>query len=38
MKRKIYEKQLNTPYVLHVDDLQIKDGITYLPLYMTPLL
>ena len=26
------------PYVLHTGDLKIEDDITYLPLYMTPLL
>ena len=35
---KKYDKQLATPYVLHDKDLKIEDGITYLPLYMTPLL
>jgi predicted AAA+ superfamily ATPase len=29
---------LATPYVLHGKDLQEKDGITYLPLYMAELL
>ena len=29
---------LSTPYVLHSKDLEIENGITYLPLYMTPLL
>ena len=33
-----FSSYLNTPYVLHTKDLEIKDGITYLPLYMTPLL
>lgn len=39
--RKIIDKfgqYLSTPYVLHSKDVEIKDGITYLPLYMTPLL
>lgn len=35
---KKYGKQLATPYVLHDKDLKVEDGITYLPLYMTPLL
>ncbi len=35
---KKYDKQLATPYVLHDKDLKVEDGITYLPLYMTPLL
>lgn len=29
---------LSTPYVLHSKDTEIKDGLVYLPLYMTPLL
>ena len=29
---------MDTPYVLHTGDLKEEDGITYLPLYMTPLL
>lgn len=29
---------LSTPYVLHSKDVEQKDGIVYLPLYMTPLL
>lgn len=33
-----YREQLNIPYVLHTSDLMEKDGIFYLPLYMTPLL
>lgn len=33
-----YREQLNIPYVLHTSDLMEKDGIVYLPLYMTPLL
>ncbi len=33
-----YAEQLSTQYVLHTADLQEKDGILYLPLYMTPLL
>lgn len=33
-----YAEQMHTPYVLHPSDLKIEDGITYLPLYMTPLL
>lgn len=35
---KKYDKQLATPYVLHDKDLKVEDGITYLPLYMIPLL
>ena len=33
-----YDKQLYTPYVIHVSDLKIEDGIVYLPIYMTELL
>ena len=33
-----FKTHLNTPYVLHTKDLEIKNGIIYLPLYMTPLL
>lgn len=33
-----YKEQLNIPYVLHTSDLIEKEGIVYLPLYMTPLL
>lgn len=29
---------LNTPYVLHTKDVEVKDGLVYLPLYMTGLL
>lgn len=35
---KKFGEYLHTPYVLHTADLNIEDGITYLPLYMTPLL
>lgn len=35
---KKYREQLNVPYVLHTNDLIEKEGIVYLPLYMTPLL
>ena len=35
---KKYGRQLSTPYVLHDKGLKVEDGITYLPLYMTPLL
>ena len=35
---KKYAQHLSTPYVLHDGDISIKDGITYLPLYMTELL
>ena len=33
-----YAPQLHTPYILHMADYAQKDGITFLPLYMTPLL
>lgn len=36
--RNKYAEQTDTPYVLHTRDLKEADGITYLPLYMTPLL
>ena len=36
--RNKYAEQTDTPYVLHSGDLKEADGITYLPLYMTPLL
>jgi hypothetical protein len=35
---KKYGRQLSIPYVLHDKGLKVEDGITYLPLYMTPLL
>ena len=35
---KKFSQYLSTPYVLHSKDVEIKDGIVYLPLYMTPLL
>lgn len=33
-----YAQYLNIPYVIHTADFKIENGITYLPLYMTPLL
>lgn len=33
-----YSNYLSTPYVLHYTDLKIEYGITYLPIYMAPLL
>lgn len=33
-----YAEQAGTAYVLHTGDLKEEEGITYLPLYMTPLL
>lgn len=31
-----YGEQLHIPYVLHTGDFKEDDGITFLPLYMTP--
>ena len=36
--RRKFAEQTATPYVLHTSDLKTDDGITYLPLYMAPLL
>ncbi len=33
-----FGQYLSTPYVLHTKDLEQKEGLLYLPLYMTPLL
>ena len=33
-----YSEYISSPYVLHSGDIEIKDGITYLPLYMAMLL
>ena len=35
---KKFKEYLSTPYVLHTKDVEQKDGLVYLPLYMTPLL
>ena len=35
---KKFGQHLSTPYILHTKDLEIKNGIVYLPLYMTALL
>ena len=35
---KKYKEQLYIPYIIHTADLKEKDGITYLPIYMTELL
>ena len=32
------DTNMTTPTVLHAADYKVEDGITYLPLYMTPLL
>ena len=33
-----FKQFLDNPYVLHPRDLKVEGGITYLPLYMAPLL
>ena len=33
-----FGQYVTNPIVLHTKDLEIKDGVTYLPMYMTPLL
>lgn len=35
---KKYGQYLSTPYVLHTKDVEIEEGLVYLPLYMTSLL
>jgi hypothetical protein len=35
---KKFGEYLSTPYVLHMKDVELKDGLVFLPLYMTPLL
>ena len=35
---KKYASFLDMPYIIHTNDFEIKDGITYLPVYMTQLL
>ena len=35
---KKFGQYLSTSYVLHSKDVEIKDGLVFLPLYMTPLL
>lgn len=35
---KKFGEYLSTPYVLHTKDIELKDGLVFLPLYMTPLL
>lgn len=35
---KKYNEQLYVPYVIHTKDFKEENGITYLPIYMTPLL
>lgn len=34
----VYADYVTESYLLSVHDLKVKDGITYLPLYMAPLL
>ena len=36
--RRKYRPYIDTPYVLHTGDLSVMPEVTYLPLYMTPLL
>ena len=38
MFRKKYAGMLSTPYILHTSDMKMEEGVTYLPIYMTPLL
>jgi len=33
-----FNSQLHTPYILHTGDFKMEDGITFLPIYMTPML
>ena len=33
-----YGEYMTTPTVLHAADYKVENGVTYLPLYMTPLL
>lgn len=35
---KKFGEQMTSPTVLHSADYKVVDGVTYLPLYMTPLL
>ena len=35
---KKFGQYLSTPYVLHTKDVEQKDGLVYLPLYMTGML
>ena len=36
--RRKYTEYINQPYVIHTSDYMEKDGVIYLPIYMTPLL
>ena len=33
-----FGQYLSTPYVIHTKDMNEKDGIVYIPIYMTPFL
>ena len=33
-----YKRFLDVPYVLHPKDVKVDSGVTYLPLYMAPIL
>ena len=33
-----YPKMMDGPYVIHSKDLEVRDGVTYIPIYMTMLL
>lgn len=33
-----YQEQLHTPYVIHCQDLEQRDGVVFLPIYMTSLI
>ncbi len=35
---KKFGQYLSTPYVLHTKDVELRDGLVYLPLYMTGML
>ena len=35
---KKFNESMSTPYVIHSKDVRTKDGVVYIPLYMTPLL
>ena len=36
--RRKFAEYIMTPYVVHGKDLNVEDGVVYLPLYMVPLL
>ena len=33
-----YPKMMDGPYVIHSKDLEVRDGVTYIPIYMTMLI